>query len=185
MTLRASADARLARALAISHLSFEKKVVETVSSNPKLFWKAIRSQLIHKPKLNAVLNTDGALTKTAEETEETAECFNVFFASVFTSECTDDIPGISPKTTLKIINMPLDEEEVKKIISSLLNSRSPKTVPDFFLPFVQCVASLTNGRSLSLFLFTKGPVLRQLVRTTGPSPSLVLCNVMEIIKKIP
>ena len=122
LNLRTSADSRLANALSVARTSFEKKVAENARNNPKLFWGTIRSQLACKHKLIGVLKADGILTSTPEET---AECLNDFFASVYTRECTSNIPGIDPKTTLKIDHVAFSEDVVHKTVSDLPISRSP------------------------------------------------------------
>ena len=151
--------------------------------------------------MNGVLKADRTLTSTSEET---AECLNDFFASVFTRECTSDIPCINPKTTLKIDHVAFSEDVVHKAVSNLSSSRSPGPHGITYLLVKQGGPILTRNcaRLFSSFCSMqylsdewKKSVVVPIYKGSGPmtacenyrpiSLTCVLCKLMEkIIKSI-
>ena len=66
-----------------SRLEFEKKIASEIQTQPKAFWNYIRRKSKPVSRVQRLRLTDGSLTDTDEET---AQCFNSYFASVFTRE---------------------------------------------------------------------------------------------------
>ena len=75
-----NADERLQLALHNARIFREKKIAQSLTTSPHLFWKHIHRNLGRKPNVNAVETTWGSLTTSD------AEMMNRYFSSVFTAE---------------------------------------------------------------------------------------------------
>ena len=93
---------------------FENKLAADVKTNPKSFWKYVSSKTKSKGKIIELKDTSGQITT---DDSEKAEILNNHFASVFTSENTDNIPEFNSKVSddLSIENIEITEKKGTKI----------------------------------------------------------------------
>lgn len=122
--LREQADGNLRQAINESRKRFESIIAAQCKSNPKQFWGHIRSAYASKPKITAVIDSDGQMTRTDEDT---AQVFNNFFISVFNK---DDAENLNPKsvTTRTIHNLNsfnITLESIQNVFMSLPPFSSP------------------------------------------------------------
>lgn len=120
--LRRDAEDDLRRAIATSRRTFERKIAMDRVSNPKRFWSYVRSSLAAKPKVGAVVGSDGKLTS---NDLDSATNFNNFFSSVFTCEPTGAFPAVPSRTSLTLQDLDISVAEIVEIIRSLPRYSSP------------------------------------------------------------
>ena len=103
---------------------FEKGIVDDIKSNPKAFWKYVKSKSKTKSGVNCIEKEDGSM---ATDDQEKAKLLNNFFSSVFTKEDQTNIPNIFPLPNLpysfKIKEISVDE--IKKKIGKMKPNKSP------------------------------------------------------------
>ena len=73
----------------------ELNIAKKCKLNPKVFWKYVRSRFAFNSGISPLDQEDGSM---AVNDEDKANRLNRFFSSVFTTESTDDIPNIEPKS---------------------------------------------------------------------------------------
>ena len=96
---------------------FEHKLVQDLKSNPKAFWKYVRSRMKTTLKISDLDMGDGSITYTNKQKTDT---LNSFLGSVYTRENYEDTPTLQPihdDTPLEDIT--LTEEIIKdKLINT-------------------------------------------------------------------
>ena len=100
----------------------EHKIAMTVKSNPKAFYQYIASKTTKKEGVSELIKSDGTLTK--NDTEK-CETINNFFSSVFTVECTHDLPDFKPIINETISSVNTSTNEIINILNKLDISKSP------------------------------------------------------------
>jgi hypothetical protein len=113
-------------------LNFEKKLVSEIRTNPKVFWKYVKSKLKTKDNIADLVKDDsGSLTNTDKEK---VEVLNNFFCSVFIKEnLNDSVPDL-PELEIsdQLNNVLISEDSVLKKLTKLKPTKSPG--PDGFHP---------------------------------------------------
>ena len=94
---------------------FERKIAHEISSNPKQFWSYVKSKNKVSNSYPDLINTNG--DKVTGDGEK-ANCFNRYFASVYTDENTNEIPVLSERSGVGILN---SVEITQEIVESHLN----------------------------------------------------------------
>ena len=74
--------------------SFEKGIVDRISTNPKHFWKYVNSKLKVKNSLRELQRSDGSFTNCDSEM---VNILNDYFGTVFTVEDTGSVPSLGDK----------------------------------------------------------------------------------------
>ncbi|XP_069140986.1 uncharacterized protein [Argopecten irradians] len=85
------------KALRLSKYSYEQDIASKIKTNPKLFWKYVRSKTKTAPTMFSVKSTDGIIT---QDPLEVANIMKNYFASVFTKD--DPSKPTSPSTIKNI-----------------------------------------------------------------------------------
>ena len=117
-----------------SKRSMELRIANQSKVNPKEFYEYIREKRVVISTIGPLTNNNGAFTK---DEHEMSNILNTFFASVFTTEDTSDIPvpseiQINNENFLNSIN--ITENDVSKCIDKLKLNKSPG--PDTICPRV-------------------------------------------------
>lgn len=111
---------------------FEKDIANNIKSNPKAFWGYANSSLKCRTNFGIMKNKHGI---TAENDEEKAELFNLFFSSVFTDENVQQIPTLEARHKGNLLtDLVITTNAVKNKLKSLKSSKSAG--PDGFHPRV-------------------------------------------------
>ena len=98
----------------ISKIKYEKDLAKKIKTNPKLFWTYVKSKTKTNTNISRVYTKDKMLTNTDQET---ANCMNDFFISVFTkNEPTVEPPMLEPRPFECMHEFIIDKEEVRKAI---------------------------------------------------------------------
>ena len=134
------ADERLLDAVNSARALYELNVVKQLKTSPRFFWKHIRRNLGSRPNIVSVESANGSLTTTDVQT---ANEMNNFFASVFVSESSSDLPPLSHVTPFRLERVVFSENDIYEIIRMLpLNSSAgPDGIPnELFLKadFILC-----------------------------------------------
>ena len=119
--LRVKAEKRLFEAIRNSRAAYENKIASACKTDVKCFWRHVRASLAYKPRVSRVVASSGSLT---ESDFDTAECFNKFFASVFTLE-DSDAPNITPRSGKILCRLEIHIQDVAMIVQGLPNKSSP------------------------------------------------------------
>ena len=128
----------------------EKKVVSESKTNVKPFWRYVNNKLKRTTGIPNLNKPDNSLTSSDEEK---ANVLNDFFASVFTTEDTSNIPKIENLSgNVFLSELLLTEDAVKQKLKNLNISKAmgPDGIPNIILK------ELSNELSLPLcILFNK------------------------------
>jgi len=81
--------------------NFELKLADSVKQNPSAFWKYVRENSKVRNEIMSLKKVDGSLTGSDQET---AQCLNNFFSSVFTMEPETDLPFLPDKSKGQCLN---------------------------------------------------------------------------------
>ena len=112
--------------------SFEHKLAQDLKSNPKAFWKYVRSRMKTTSKISDLDMGHGRMTST---NKEKADTLNSFFCSVFTRENYEDTPTLqSIYDDTPLDDITLTEEIIKNKLLKLNPNKSPG--PDGWHPRV-------------------------------------------------
>ena len=112
--------------------SFEHKLAQDLKSNPKAFWKYVRSRMKTTSKISDLDMGHGRMTSTNKEKVDT---LNSFFCSVFTRENYEDTPTLqSIYDDTPLDDITLTEEIIKNKLLKLNPNKSPG--PDGWHPRV-------------------------------------------------
>lgn len=107
---------------------YERNIAIKVKSEPKLFWKYVKSQTKTKDKISDLMKEDGTLTSS---NKEKAEILNTFFSSVFTRESLINVPTLPDRSFDKMLSeFEITEETVYNKLKKLNVTKSPG--PDGF-----------------------------------------------------
>ena len=120
--LRKKADDDLNQAIMLSRKNFERRIANDCFKSPKRFWGYVRSAMVSKPKICAVVDNNNNLTS---NDLDSATIFNSFFTSVFTNEPDDALPTISLRTTSVLNDLEVSVEAISTIIRSLPMHSAP------------------------------------------------------------
>ena len=124
----------------------ERGIALQAKSNPKLFWKYVRSKTKTRERIPD-LYANQKKERTSSDLEK-AEVLSDYFASVFTVEPKDNFPIISVKD-VPALEMPIvTPEKVRKKLDSLNTSKSPG--PDQISPRILKELSGCLSKPLSL-----------------------------------
>lgn len=104
--------------------NYENKIALEVKTNPKQFWKYVRSKTKSKGKINDLEDVDGNIVT---DDLQKAEILNNHFASVFTQEDTSYFPEINHSVDNLIIleNINISLNVITKNLKSLNISKAP------------------------------------------------------------
>ena len=103
--------------------NFEKKLAADIKTNPKSFWKYVRSKTKVKAGISDLEKGDGSYAHTDSEK---AEVLNEFFSSVFTREDLKDIPEPRSRNKEDILeDILITDEDVLKKLQKLNPTKSP------------------------------------------------------------
>ena len=129
---------------------FEKHITAELEKKPKVFWKYANSRLKTRASIPTLTRKDGTKAKSAKEQAET---LNMYFASSFTKENTDDFPSPPIYNICKFLsNINITPEMVLKKLKNLDQNKSAGH--DEWHPFF--LKSLSEALSLPLsILFNK------------------------------
>ena len=105
-----------------ARVNFETRIANNVKDNPKEFWAYIKHQTSSAKGLAPLLKEDGSL---ALDAQDKAELLNDFFASVFTSEDTDNIPVPDPRQVESFLtDIKFTEENILQVIKDMKSGSS-------------------------------------------------------------
>ena len=109
----------------------EQKVADDAKTNPKAFYQYVASKTKSKETIPNLQKSNGSLT---EDDLGKAEELNNFFSSVFTADDADTIPSPDPKSSVKIIDFVLDNDQMSLALKALKQGKSPG--PDSIHPII-------------------------------------------------
>ena len=107
------------------------RIVEEVKERPKSFWKFISKKTKQTHNICRVRNPDGLLTKS---NQETAECLNTYFSTIFTENDTDSCPPCPVWNRECLTSIQIEEEDILGILNNLKVDKAAG--PDGILPRV-------------------------------------------------
>jgi endonuclease/exonuclease/phosphatase family metal-dependent hydrolase len=114
----ATAECKLSKRL------FEQKLASEVKENPKAFWKYVNSKTRVKSGIADLIMDENSGSKTTNDHEK-AEILNSFFTSVFTKECTENVPALETRQySCPLDDIEFSESEVITKLSKLNISKS-------------------------------------------------------------
>ena len=117
-----------------SKRSKELHIANQSKSNPKEFFRYVREKRVVTSNIGPLTDENGAIT---QDEHHMSNILNTFFASVFTTENTDDIPEPPPMqidNNNSLINININENDVLHCIDQLKLNKSPG--PDTISPHV-------------------------------------------------
>ena len=82
---------KASKVVKLAKRNFEKQIAKKIKSDPKLFYNYVKSKTKFKSTIRPLTNDNGDLVG---DYREMAELLNNFFASVFTTENTNNLPDI-------------------------------------------------------------------------------------------
>ena len=98
-------------------IKYESGLIADLKDNPNLYYGHCRRSLKTKQGITNVVDADGKLTETDNET---ASALNVYYHSVFTyDDDTTATPPITEQTQERLCDVTITEESVEEILSSL------------------------------------------------------------------
>ena len=98
-----------------SRRNFEKKLADNIKDDNKSFFAYARSKTKSKVQVGPLTGSDGTAV---ESVEDTANLFNNYFASVFTSEDTSTIPDpVCTNSEAFIFDLQFTEADVLHVLS--------------------------------------------------------------------
>lgn len=101
---------------------FELKIAHEIKTNPKQFWKYVRSKSSESADFPTMIDSEG---KTYTSDVDKANCFNKYFASVYTIECLTNQPTPENKSKGKHLNtVIISPEKINKLLSKLNISKA-------------------------------------------------------------
>ena len=121
---------------------FEYEIAKKAKADPKAFYKYVNNRSKTKPVISNLHGSSGELIQ--DETGM-AEEFNGFFASVFTTEDTSNVPSIVPDPELvKLTKIVFSQNEVYDILKKVKANSSPG--PDGIHPRVlkECASEMAS-----------------------------------------
>jgi hypothetical protein len=120
---------------------FESKVAANAKHDSKSFWSYVNSKRKVKQRPTRLKRPDGSMTNCDVDT---AEQFNEFFISVFTSECFANFPCITARCENSIDDVVFCSEDVSRHIGQLKRHAAPgpDQISNKFM--MQCVDSLAS-----------------------------------------
>jgi len=83
---------KASKAVKLAKRNFEKQIAKKIKSDPKSFYSYVKSKTKFKSTVGPLTNDKGDLVG---DYREMAELLNTFFASVFTTENTNNLPDIN------------------------------------------------------------------------------------------
>ncbi|PJE77977.1 hypothetical protein CI610_03092 [invertebrate metagenome] len=96
-----------------SEYNLERDLVEKIKTDPKLFWKHVRS----KTKTKSCIQQNGILT---QEDKETANVMVRFFATVFVKDTNNPPPALRNRVVNGLLNsVEITEEKIVKAVNKL------------------------------------------------------------------
>ena len=111
---------------------YEKNISQKVKTEPKQFWRYVKSKTKSVDGVFNLKNEDGTFTKSDKEK---AELLNGFFSTVFTKENLETLPELTEKEVLEDLqDIHVSETEVLKLLKELDSSKSMG--PDNINPFL-------------------------------------------------
>ncbi|XP_069133167.1 uncharacterized protein [Argopecten irradians] len=112
------------KALRLSKYSYEQDIASKIKTNPKLFWKYVRSKTKTAPTMFSVKSTEGIIT---QDPLEVANIMNNYFASVFTKDDpSKPLPQLPSRTYLSPLeNVPITEQIVEQAALKINSNKSP------------------------------------------------------------
>ena len=104
--------------------TYGKNLALEAKTNNKAIWKYVSSKTKVKVGISDLLKPDGTLATTDKDK---AECLNSQYCRVFTSEDTNAIPDIPPKTTITepLTGIKVDMDSIRKKLNSLKADKAP------------------------------------------------------------
>jgi len=101
---------------------FEESFPESISTNPKGFWKYVNSKLKTRIGVGDLIQTEGKVT---EDEREKGNAPNDYFSRVFTEENSVNVPKLERRHIgPALVDVTITEEEVRK---KLLNQNGSKS----------------------------------------------------------
>jgi len=82
---------KASKAVKLAKRNFEKQIAKKIKFDPKSFYSYVKSKTKFKSTVGPLTNDNGDLVG---DCREMAELLNTFFASVFTTENTNNLPDI-------------------------------------------------------------------------------------------
>ena len=132
-----------------SKRSMELRIANQSKANPKEFYRYIRQKRVVTSTIGPLTNENGAFTK---DEHEMSNILNTFFASVFTTEDTSEIP-VPPAAQFDnnsfLNSIIITESEVSNCIDKLKTNKSPG--PDTISPRVLKEAKNEFTKPLTTF----------------------------------
>ena len=118
-TKRAQAKVEVKRA----QTNFERNLAMNIKTNPKAFWKYVRSKRTVKDSIDLLQDQDG--TKQSDSKEK-ATILNQYFSSVFTEEDLQDVPILAEPVNLhsSLNDIDLDRDTIIKLLKSVNTAKS-------------------------------------------------------------
>ena len=149
---------------------YVNKIIGDIKTNPKPFWKFIRSQRKDNQTIPPLKNPSGT---TAESDLEKAETLNTQFQNNFSHEDLNAIP-LSPKTISKMRDICITTQGIHKLLNGLTPSKSAG--PDEIHPRI-LKESATQVAPVLKFIFEKS------LRTCELPEDWRVANICPIFKK--
>ena len=151
----------------------EKGIADCVKENPKRFWSYVKSKTKIQERIPELINQINN-TKTTNDVDK-AQILGEFFASVYTTEITNNMPVIIPKSYERpLMDMTVEEEETRRELKKL--SPGKASGPDDINPRILRETASTIAKPLTI-IFNKSI-------QTGTLPSQwTQANVTAIHKK--
>ncbi|MCG8032216.1 MAG: hypothetical protein JAZ03_08575 [Candidatus Thiodiazotropha taylori] len=113
-----------------SKYHYEKSLATKIKTDPKIFWKYVRSKAKTKSTVSK-LQMDGGLLSTNDQ--ETATTLNNYFTTVFEKEPDGPLPHFTERTYNQVLeNIEITESKIGKVVDALNASKSQG--PDDFHP---------------------------------------------------
>ena len=126
----------------------ERNIALNMKTNPKAFWRFVKSTTGTRESDSILQKTDGT---SAIEDEDKAEVLNQFFSSVFTEE-REELPHAVQQTSSLLDDMTFTEETVSKYIKKLKVDKAAG--PDDIPPRILQETQLESSKILSI-IFNK------------------------------
>jgi len=117
---------KASKAVKLAKRNFEKQIAKKIKSDPKSFYSYVKSKTKFKSTVGPLTNNNGDLVG---DYKEMAQLLNTFFASVFTTENTNNLPDINniflDVDSEKLPDVLITPELVHSKLSKLEMNKSP------------------------------------------------------------